>query len=83
VLEQMPIRQADFARAMGISTVRLNQILNGRAPITPEMALRLARVTGSSPEYWLALQNDWSLHKTRARLRTELDKLPVLVQLKW
>jgi len=74
----MGLRQSDLARAMGISTVRLNQIINGHAPITPEMALRLGKVTGTEPEYWLSLQSDLDLFDARVRLGERLDSLPTL-----
>jgi addiction module HigA family antidote len=75
----MRIKQADLANAMGVSKVRINQILNGHAPITPEMALRLAKVTGTAAHDWLALQRDFDLHRAQRRLARELQKLPSLV----
>jgi len=75
VVNRLKIRQADFARAMGITTVRLNQILNGRAPITPGMALRIARVTNTAPEYWLGLQGKFDLHVAKKRLAVTLAAL--------
>ena len=78
IVSRMGLRQSDLARAMGISTVRLNQIINGHAPITPEMALRLGKVTGTEPEYWLSLQSDLDLFDARVRLGERLDSLPTL-----
>lgn len=79
IINAMGIRQADLAAAMGISKVRVNQIINGHAPITPEMALRLATVTATEPDYWLRLQSDFDLHQTRRRLAGLLETLPRLV----
>jgi addiction module HigA family antidote len=75
VLSRLKMRQADLARAMGVSTVRVNHIVNGKAPITPEMALRLERATNTDAAYWLALQMEFSLCRARRRLALELQKL--------
>ena len=77
-LQRLNMRQAELARAMGISKVRINQILNGRAPITTEMALRLGQVTGTAADYWLRMQYEFDLYRANLRLRPVLDKLPVL-----
>lgn len=45
--------QAQLADRIGISYVRLNEIVNGRRGITPSTALRLARVFRTSPQFWL------------------------------
>lgn len=73
------MRQADLARALGISAVRVSQIMNNKAPITPGVALRLARVLGKTPEYWLQLQTEQDLFRARERLKDRLDRLPRLV----
>ena len=74
-LEKAGISQSELAQAMGVSRVRLNLILNNRAPVSPEMALRLAAVLGTSPDYWMRLQTDWSLFKRRGEIRKELEQL--------
>jgi len=75
ILNQLGIRQAELARALRISKPRLNMILKGRRQITPEIALRLAKVIGHSPRYWLELRANWDLFKARERLGEELGKL--------
>jgi addiction module HigA family antidote len=76
ILERMKIRQSDLARAMGVSTVRLNHIVNGKAPITPAMAIRLGHAVGEEPRYWLCLQAEYDLYRAGERLGDTLDKLP-------
>ena len=71
VLRRMNLRQSDLADAMGVSRVRGNQLVNGHAPITVEMALRLARVTGT-------LQVRFDLFTARKSLSRVLEALPVL-----
>jgi addiction module HigA family antidote len=65
--------QAAFARAIGVSPARLNMILSGRCPISPEIALRLARVLGTPPEFWLRLRMEFELFHQERHLRDELD----------
>jgi antitoxin HigA-1 len=80
ILKRLGLKQAELAQAMGVSKVRINQIVNGHAPITPEMALRLGRVTDTAPEYWLRLQCEFELHVANERLGKTLAELPVLPQ---
>ena len=53
-----------------ISFPRLNEIIRGKRGVTPDTALRLARVVGMSAGFWLGLQQDWdlwqALHSKRA-----------------
>ena len=60
-LKPMGITQSDFAVRLGVSFPRLNEIIKGRRGVTPDTALRLARVLGMSAEFWLGLQLDWDL----------------------
>ena len=51
-----------LAERLAVSPSTLGRVLNGSAGISPEMALRLSRVLGRSPESWLALQDRYDLH---------------------
>ena len=79
ILARTGITQAQLARGMGISAVRLSQILNGHAPISTEMALRLESVTNVAAEEWRSLQVEYDLYETRRRLAGTLDELPQLL----
>lgn len=72
------ITQRDLALAMGVSRLTVNQIINGKRTVTAEMALRLARVLGTTPEFWLNLQREVDLFEASSKLASELKKLPVL-----
>ena len=55
---------------MGMSTNRLNELIRGKRGVTAETALRLARLLGTSPEFWLSLQTSWELwHAYQAERR--------------
>jgi antitoxin HigA-1 len=65
-----PLRlvQATLARELGISTNRLNELVNGKRGITADTALRLARRFKTSPEFWMNLQSAYELTEARAVL---------------
>ena len=78
VLANMDINQDLLAKALGVSRFTVNQVLNGRRAVTPEMALRLGHVLGTSPELWLKLQAQLDLYRAKCDIGDELAKLPRL-----
>lgn len=56
LLRDCDVGQAEAARRMGISKVRLNQIRLGHRAMTPETCVLVGALTGSSPEMWATLQ---------------------------
>ena len=77
VLNQKITRER-LANAMKVSRFTINQIINGRRAITAETALRLARVTSTSPDLWLNLQRRLDLYQASLELASELENLEVL-----
>ena len=61
MLEDLGASQAEFARAIGVSSMRVSHVVNGTRPVTAELALLFARVFGQSPQYWLNLQAGYDL----------------------
>lgn len=57
-----------LAERLAVSPSTLGRVLNGSSAISPEMALRLSRVLGRSPESWLALQDRYDLHEAERRV---------------
>jgi addiction module HigA family antidote len=73
-LEPLNLTVTDAARSLGVSRKALSSILNGRAGISPEMAVRLSIAFSTSAESWLnqQLQYDlWHAEKDRTRLHVE------------
>ncbi len=71
-LEPLKVTVTDAAKALGVSRKTLSAILNGRAGISPEMAVRLSIAFGTSAESWLnqQLQYDlWHAEQGRKQLR--------------
>lgn len=75
VLEAYGLTQDELARRLGVSRLTVNQLVNDRRAITAEMALRLARLTGTTPEFWLNLQQRTDLWRARRRLGGDLEAI--------
>jgi addiction module HigA family antidote len=65
LLDELSISQAQFARALGVSAMRVSHLVAGKRPVTAEMALRLARFFGQTPQYWLNLQSRYDLDRAQ------------------
>lgn len=79
-LKPLGITQSAFAIRLGVSFPRLNEIIRGRRAVTPDTALRLARVLGTSADFWLGLQQDWELwHAARGKNAARIDQLEPLI----
>jgi antitoxin HigA-1 len=61
------------AKALGVTRQALNNLVNGKSGVSPEMAIRLAKAFGSTPETWLRLQMNYDL----ARIRRAEDRIDV------
>ena len=75
-LEPAGISVTDAATALGVSRKTLSAILNGRARISPEMAIRLSMAFATSAESWLNQQTQYDLWKAE-RLRKKLRVKPL------
>ena len=78
VLPALGRPKTEIARLLGISRQTLYDILNEKQPVTPAMALRLARMFGSSAESWVNMQRNYDLKIAERELGAELDKIPHL-----
>jgi len=72
-IEALDLSVTDAAKSLGVTRKTFSSLLNGRSGISPEMALRLSKVFGRSPEGWLKLQLQYDLWK--AQQRTDLKSL--------
>jgi len=61
IVDEMGLSQVALAQALGISTMRVSHVLKGTRPVSAELALRLGRVMGQTPQYWLNLQASYDL----------------------
>lgn len=74
-LKEAGVAKVAVAESLGISRQALENLINEKAAVTPEMALRLSRYLGSSPIMWLNLQRDWDLEKATEKLGDELSAI--------
>jgi antitoxin HigA-1 len=68
-LEPLTLSVTEAAAALGITRKALSEVLNGRAGVSPAMALRLAKAFNTSAERWLALQQQYDLWQARRTVK--------------
>jgi addiction module HigA family antidote len=78
-LKPLHVSQTTFAERIRVTYARLNEIVKGRRGVTPDTALRFARALGTTPDFWLNLQQAVDLydamHSENARVLKEIKPL--------
>jgi addiction module HigA family antidote len=77
-LNELNISQAGFARAIGVSPMRISHVIKGTRPVTAELALLIGRAFNQSPQYWLNLQATYDLKIAEASLGKLLNEVHLL-----
>lgn len=72
ILEERGISQAELARAIEASPMRISHVVRETRPVTADLALRLGRAFGQSPQYWINLQ---TAHDLKCAERAAGDSL--------
>lgn len=70
-LEPNGISGRDLAEKLDVAASTLSRVLNGTSRVTPEMALRLSKSIGRSPESWLAMQDNHDLWVARRNINLD------------
>jgi antitoxin HigA-1 len=78
VLPALGRPKTEIARLLGISRQTLYDILEEKQPVTPAMALRIAKLLGTTPESWLNMQRDYDLRRAEREMADVLDNIPTL-----
>ena len=73
VLNEMTV--TEFAKRLGVSRVALSRVVNGRAAISAELAIRLAAALGGSAESWLQMQVSYDLWHAQKKRRPKIAPL--------
>ncbi len=68
-LEPNNLSGRELAATLGVAASTLNRILTGASGVSPEMALRLSKALGRSPESWLAMQYNHDLWHAKQRVK--------------
>lgn len=66
-LDELNVSSRTVAAKLKVSPSTFNRLLNGKSSVTPEMAMRLSKTLGRSPESWLAMQNNYDLWQLQNR----------------
>ena len=69
---------SSFAKALGVSRQSANELLRERRAVSPEMALRLSRLFGNSPEFWLNAQRAVDLWKATKNIKGKINRISPL-----
>ncbi|MDE2260422.1 MAG: HigA family addiction module antidote protein [Betaproteobacteria bacterium] len=72
-LRPMEISQTRLAHSMGVPPRRVNEIVLGKRGITADTALRLAKVFGTSVQFWMGLQNEFELREAHSAIKEQLE----------
>lgn len=65
----------EAAEALGVSRKHVSAIVNGRAPVTPDMAVRLAAALATEPELWVNMQAQYDLWAVSRKVRHKVKAL--------
>ncbi len=77
-LPDYALTAASLAGAIGVSRQSVNELLRGRRAVSPEMALRLGKLFGNSPEFWLNAQRAVDLWDAAQAIRSDVDRIKTL-----
>jgi addiction module HigA family antidote len=69
---------SSFARALGVSRQTVNELLRERRAVSPGMALRLSRLFGNTPEFWLNAQRAIDLWDAARNIKDKIERISPL-----
>ena len=81
-LSEIGLSQAEFARAIGVSPMRVSHVVKGSRPVTAELALLFGKAFEQSPQYWLNLQRQYDLELAEQSLGGRLDSVRPVTKVK-
>ncbi len=74
-LEPLEMTQQQLADAIGVTRVRINEIILGKRSITPDTAFRLAKYFNTTPDFWINLQMNVDMWDTFQNHKKEYEKI--------
>ena len=75
ILTEKTLSQAQFARTIGVSSMRVSYVINGSRPVTADLALRFGKAFGQTPQYWINLQSAYDLAIARKAIGPKLKAI--------
>jgi addiction module HigA family antidote len=77
-LPAVAMPKTEVARLLGISRQMLYDILAERKPVTPSTAVRLGKLFGNGPQFWINLQTNYDLAQAEKKLAREVARIPTI-----
>ncbi len=77
-LDEFGLTQVELAKALNTTFRTVNEIINAKRSVSPEMALKLSKYFGTSVELWLNLQNQYDIYKVMQRKKNILKEIQPL-----
>ncbi len=74
-LEPLGMTQTELAERIEVPFQRINSLVNGRRAMTPDTALRLSRVFGTTPAFWMNHQLRWDLYHAQRDAKAPLQRI--------
>ena len=72
-LDELNMTQQQLADSIGITRVRINEIILGKRSITPDTAFRLSKLFNTTPEFWIGLQTNFDMWNTLQKRKKEYE----------
>ena len=80
ILDELGMSQAEFARRLGVSAMRISHVVRGSRPVTAELALLFGRALGQSPQYWMNLQTTFDLKVAETLVGRQLPSVVAITR---
>lgn len=77
-LAPLGLKPYTAAKMLGIPRTRIERLVAEQTPITTDTALRLAKLFGSTPQFWMNMQANYDLAIAKAKIATDLDRIETL-----
>ena len=77
-LEPLGLTQVELAQRIAVPFQRINQIVKQKRAVTPDTALRFAQLLGTTPEFWLNLQQNWDLYEAITASSKDISRIKPL-----
>ena len=74
-LEELSMTQQQLANLIGVTRVRINEIILGKRSITPDTAFRLSKFFNTTPEFWINLQSNYDMWNTLQERKKEYETI--------
>jgi addiction module HigA family antidote len=79
-IEPLRLTQKQPAEALGITRIRINEIIRGKRGVTPDTAFRLSKLFGTTVDFWIGLQADVDMWDTLRTHGSEYEQIKLIAQ---